>query len=31
MKISKKGVTVKSDITPVIDPDVYYLKRVILE
>jgi aminopeptidase N len=31
MKIGKKGLTVKSATTPVIDPDVYYLKRVILE
>ncbi|HMG94111.1 MAG TPA: M1 family metallopeptidase [Chryseolinea sp.] len=29
--VGKKGVTVRSDITPIVDPDVYYLKRVILE
>lgn len=31
MMVDKKGITIKSDTTPVIDPDVYYLKRVILE
>jgi hypothetical protein len=29
--LDKKGMTVKSSTTPVIDPDIYYLKRVILE
>jgi hypothetical protein len=29
--VDAKGITVKSGSTPVIDPDVYYLKRVILE
>jgi len=31
MMIDKKGVTIKSETVPVVDPDVYYLKRVILE
>jgi aminopeptidase N len=31
MMIDKKGVVVRSDISPTVDPDVYYLKRVILE
>ena len=31
MMIDKKGVTIKSETMPVVDPDVYYLKRVILE
>jgi len=29
--VDEKGITVKSESTPVVDPDVYYLKRVILE
>jgi aminopeptidase N len=29
--VGKKGAAVRSDTIPVIDPDVYYLKRVILE
>jgi aminopeptidase N len=31
MTVDEKGITVKSESTPVVDPDVYYLKRVILE
>ncbi len=31
MMVDEKGIKVKSDITPIVDPDVYYLKRVILE
>jgi len=31
MTLDKKGVTIKSLTTPVVDGDVYYLKRVILE
>jgi aminopeptidase N len=31
MTLDKKGVTVKTMAPPLVDPDVYYLKRVILE
>ncbi len=31
LNIDKKGIVVKSTTTPIADPDVYYLKRVILE
>ena len=31
MMVDKKGVVVRSDVSPIVDPDVYYLKRVILE
>lgn len=31
MMVDEKGITLKSETTPVIDPDVYYLKRVLLE
>ena len=31
MMIDSKGLTIQSKILPVIDPDMYYLKRVIIE
>lgn len=31
MMIDKKGITIKSSSMPVIDPDMYYLKKVIME
>lgn len=31
MNIDKKGVTVASKITPVVDPKTYYLKKIIIE
>jgi len=31
MILSKKGITITSDILPQVDPDTYYLKKVIIE
>ena len=31
MMVDKKGIVVRSETLPVVDPDVYYLKRIILE
>jgi aminopeptidase N len=31
MILSKKGITITSDILPGIDPDMYYLKKIIIE
>jgi len=29
--VDKKGTKLKSDALPVIDPDMYYLKKIIIE
>jgi hypothetical protein len=31
MTVTKKGITVSSEVLPQVDPDMYYLKKIIIE